>query len=192
MNYMFGFVNIFAMLFAAGGHGEGGFAEFWEKYMNYPGFEAWKFVNLAIFVSVLIYLVRRPLSDAFKARREVIRAELIKAEEEKKAALIKLTEAEAKLAGVDAEKTAIMASALDEIKIEKERLAAQAEAEAAKLHNQTAGEIVRIGLVANRQLRRFAVEESIRLAEEELRSRLDSESDARLVKSGIQAIGGMN
>lgn len=189
---MFGFVKIFAMLLAGASHGGGGLSEFWEKYMNYPGFEAWKFVNLAIFVSVLIYFSRKPLSDAFKARREVIRAELIKAEEEKKAALAKLTEAEAKLAGIEAEKKTIMESARAEIEIEKQRLAAQAEAEAAKLHDQAAGEIIRIRQVAHKQLRRFAVEESIRLAEEELRSRLDSESDARLVKSGIQAIGGIN
>lgn len=190
--YMFGFVNIFVMLFAGSSHGEGGFADFWDKYFNYPGFEVWKFVNLVIFISALTYLLRKPLSEAFKARREVIRAELIKAEEEKKAALAKLTEAEAKLAGIEAEKNAITTAARAEIGAEKARLAAQAEAEAAKLREQAAGEIVRIGQVAKIQLRRFAVDESIRLAEEELRSRLNPETDARLVKSGIQAIGGMN
>lgn len=190
---MFGFVNILGMLLASGGGpGEGGFAGFWEKYMNYPGFEAWKFVNLAIFVSVLIYLLRKPLSGAFKAKREVIRAELIKAEEEKKAALAKLTETEARLAGIEAEKAEIMKNAREEVDAEKQRLAAQAEAEAKKLREQTAGEIVRIGQVARLQLRRFAVDESIRLAEEELRAKIDPQTDANLIKSGIQAIGGMN
>ena len=84
---MFAFINAI-LLFAAGGTApEGSFTEFWNTWLNYPGFEVWKFVNLAIFVIVLTYLVKKPLSDAFKAKREVIRAELIKAEEEKKAAL---------------------------------------------------------------------------------------------------------
>jgi F0F1-type ATP synthase membrane subunit b/b' len=180
------------ILAASGGSGEGGFTEFWEKYLNYPGFEIWKFVNLGIFVYVLSYLIKRPLTDAFKAKREVIRAELIKAEEEKKAALAKLAETEARLVGIESEKTAIQKAAREEIEAEKLRLAAQAESEAKKLRDQAAGEVVRIGQVARLQLKRFAIDESIRLAEEKLRGRIDSSTDAKLVGSGIQAIGGLN
>ncbi|HRJ87947.1 MAG: hypothetical protein JNK51_09330 [Blastocatellia bacterium] len=185
------FFNLIFIL-AAGASAEGGFAGFWEKYLNYPGFEIWKFVNLAIFVSVIVYLLKRPLSEAFKAKRESIRAELIRAEEEKKAALAKLTEAEARLAGVEAEIEAIKKEAREEIEAEKLRLAAQAEAEAKKLREQAAGEIVRIGQVARLELRRFAVDESLRLAEEKLRSQMTPDVDSKLIKSGIQAIGGLN
>ena len=33
-------------------------------WFNYPGLELWKFLNLAIFVAVMIYILRRPISEA--------------------------------------------------------------------------------------------------------------------------------
>jgi F0F1-type ATP synthase membrane subunit b/b' len=168
------------------------FREFWDHYLNYPGFELWKFINLAIFIYVLVYLLKKPLTDTFKAKRDVIRAELIKAEEEKQAALSSLTSVEAKLVGVESEKATIMKNAREEVDFEKRRLAEQAASEAAKLKAQADAEAARLGAVARIQLRRFAVDESLRMAEEKLRSSVDANTDGRLIKSGIQAIGGLN
>src|SRR5687768_1095414 len=106
---MFAFFHSFLLLAASGGeHSEGGYMEFYNKYLNYPGFEAWKFINLAIFVAFIIYVAKKPLSEAFKAKRDQIRADLIKAEEEKKAALSRFTSAEAKLASLDNERQLIL------------------------------------------------------------------------------------
>lgn len=182
----------FVFLFAAEGSSGGGFMDFWNTYFNYPGFELWKFINLAIFVGILVYLLKKPLSEAFKAKREVIRAELIKAEEEKQAALAELTTVEAKLVGIDSEKRRIDQHAREEIDFEKKRLAEQGAAEAQKLKAQADGEVVRLGAVAKLQLRRFAVDESLRMAEEKLRASVNETADAKLVKSGIQAIGGLS
>lgn len=168
------------------------FTEFWNHWLSYPGFEIWKFVNLFIFVGALTYLVKKPLSNAFKAKRESIRSELIKAEEAKKAALEKMALIDTQLAGADGERLAILKEAREEIDQEKQRLSAQADAEAEKLKAQTSGEIVRIGQVARLQLRRFAVEESIRRAEEKLKVQVNPETDSGLIKSGIRAIGGLN
>src|SRR5688572_32231287 len=103
------FLNAVVLLAAGGGgQGAGGFTGFYNKYLNYPGFEAWKFINLAIFVAFIIYVAKKPLSEAFKAKRDQIRADLIKAEEEKKAALSRFTSAEAKLASLDNERQLIL------------------------------------------------------------------------------------
>ena len=174
------------------GGGWSAFREFWDHYLNYPGFELWKFINLGIFVYILVYLLKKPLTETFKAKRDVIRAELIKAEEEKQAALSSLTTVEAKLVGVDSEKATIMKNAREEVESEKRRLAEQAASEAAKLKAQAEGESARLGAVARVQLRRFAVDESLRMAEEKLRASVDANTDGRLIKSGIQAIGGLN
>jgi F-type H+-transporting ATPase subunit b len=192
---MFAFLyNAVSLLFAAGGgHGsEGGFTKFYNDWLNIPGFEAWKFINLAIFVAILIYLVKKPLSDAFKAKRDAIRAELIKAEEEKQNALKKLTSAEAKLAGLENEKAAVLKKAQEEAEAEKRRLAEQAEWDVQKLQEQAAGEVSRLQKVTFARLRRFSAEESVRLAEEKLRSQIDTSKDAQLVKSSIASIGGLN
>lgn len=163
-----------------------------EPYLNYPGFEAWKFLNLGIFVALLVYLLRKPLSAAFKAKRETIRAELIRAEAEKQNALSQLTATEAKLAGLGNEKTTVLQKAREEAAAEKNRLTGQAEFEIGKLREQTEGELSRLSQQSRYELRRFSAEESIRLAEEKLRAQINAEKDAQLIKNGIQAIGGLN
>jgi ATP synthase F0 subunit b len=188
---MFAFVFSFILLASSGGE-KGGYMEFYNKYLNYPGFEAWKFINLAIFIALLMYFVRKPLTEAFKAKRDQIRADLIKAEEEKKAALSRFTTAEAKLASLDNERQLILNKAKAEADAETKRIAEAAEFEVSKLQDQTSGEITRLTQLANLELKRFSAEESIRLAEQKLRSKIDANADSNLVKSGIQAIGGLN
>jgi F0F1-type ATP synthase membrane subunit b/b' len=190
---MLAFVSYLALFLSAeAGHAAGGFTEFYNKYLNYPGFELWKFINLAIFVLVMVYLLKRPLTEAFKAKREAIRAELIKAEEEKQAALAELVSAEARLASLPEEKKAVLAKAKAEADAERKRLAAQAASDITKIKEQAGGDINRLTQQTLAGLRRFSAEESVRLAEEKLRARIDPAGDARLVKSGIDAIGGLN
>ena len=189
---MLAFFYDFLILLAAPSGGGGGFMDFYNKYLNYPGLEAWKFLNLAIFIAILAYLLKKPLGDAFKARREAIRAELIRAEEERKAALAKLTSAEARLASLDNERQLVLNRAKKEADAERARILEQTESEIAKLREQTAGEVARLAQQTKAELKRFSAEESIRRAEEKLRSRIDANADANLVKSGIQAIGGLS
>lgn len=180
------------LVLASGGSGEGGFMDFYNRYLNYPGFEVWKFVNLAIFIAFIAYFVRKPLSDAFKAKRDAIRADLIKAEEEKKAALARFTAVEAKLASLDNERQLILNKAKAEADAESKRIAEAADVEAGKLREQASGEITRLAQLARLELKRFSAEESIRLAEQKLRAKIDPNADANLVKAGINAIGGLN
>ena len=169
----------------------GGFYSQVEPYLNYPGFEAWKFLNLGIFVAILVYLLKKPLSEAFKAKREAIRAELIKAEEERQAALAQLTETEARLALLDSEAGQVIEKARLEAESEKKRITREAEEEAERLRRQATTEITRKNQQVRAELRRYSAEESIRLAEARLKSEINAQKDAQLVKAGIQAIGGL-
>jgi len=193
---MFAFISDLLLLFAET-HGaapakEGGFTHFYNEYFNIPGFEAWKFLNLAVFVGILIYLLQKPLSDAFKAKRDAIRAELIKAEEEKQTALKRLADVETRLKSLQADVEKILSRANDEAAEDKDRLAEQTEFEIKRLRDQVNSEIARIAHQSRAELRRFSAEESIRLAEEKLRAQVDSAKDSILVKANINAIGGLN
>ena len=189
---MFAFFVTIDLFLAATGGKESGFTHFYNQYFNIPGFEAWKFLNLAIFIGLMVYVMKKPLTEAFKAKREQIRAELIRAEAEKKAALEKLTTAEARLAQLGTEKEEILKKAKAEAAFEKERLAAQTAAEIERLRLQREGDLTRLSKQAYAELRRFSASESIRLAEERLRAQIDRKTDARLVKASIQEIGGLN
>lgn len=194
---MLGFLFNSIFIFAEGGHANtdsawGKFLQFWDTYANYPGFEAWKFLNLAIFIYLLVYFTKKPLSEAFKAKRDAIRADLIRAEEQKQAALAALTATEVKLAQLDTESNNVIERAKQEAEAEKARIAAETENEVKKMREQAERELERAAAQVKKQLRRFSAEESIRLAEEKIRREMDSEKDAKLVKANIQAIGGLN
>lgn len=189
---MSAFIHSFIFIFAEAGSGGGGFYSQWAPYLNYPGFEAWKFINLAIFVAIMIYLLRKPLSNAFKARREAIRAELIHAEEERQAALAQLTSTEAKLAALDSESSQILEKARLEAEAEKMRITTQTEEDVERLRRQSESEIGRLSQQTRAELRRFSAEESIRLAEEKIRRQINAQKDAQLVRANIQSIGGLN
>jgi F0F1-type ATP synthase membrane subunit b/b' len=178
-------------LFLAASGGESGFTHFYNQYFNIPGFELWKFINLGLFIAIMTYLVKKPLSEAFKAKREQVRSELIKAEEEKNSALARLAEAEARIARLESEKESIIQNAKTEAAEEKKRLADHTKTEIERLKKQKQGDVDRLEKQAYVGLRRFSAEESIRLAEEKLRSRVDVVQDARLVKASIQEIGGL-
>ena len=182
----------FFFLLAEASHSasSGGFSAFWNKYLNYPGFEAWKFINLAIFIGLFVYLIRKPLSEHFKATREAIRAELIKAEEEKQAAMAKLTETEAKLARLDMEKETVLNRASEEAKAEEKRIATETESEVKKLREQAENEINRTATLAKHELRKLSAEETVRRAEEMIKANLAKGNDAGLVKTGITSLGG--
>lgn len=188
---MFAFLNNF-ILFLAGSGGEGGLTHFYNQWFNIPGFEIWKFVNLGIFVALLVYVLKKPLSEAFQAKRDQIRSELIKAEAEKQEALAKLTSAEAKLAQLETEKEDMLAKAKEEAAFEKKRLAEQTKTEIDRLRRQSESELERISKQSLATLRRFSAEQSIHLAEEKLKAQIDDGTDARLVKASIQEIGGLN
>jgi F-type H+-transporting ATPase subunit b len=169
--------------------GEGGK---WELpwWLNYPGFEAWKFLNLTIFVLLLFYFLRRPLGEAFRARREGIRRDLMRAQEERNAALAKLEEVEARLARLDAEVASVREQSKREAEAERERIKRATEEEARKLREQAQREIESAGKAARQELRRYAADQSVQLAEQMIRRDMRPEDDARLVSLEIEELGG--
>lgn len=192
---MFVFIAGLLGLFAEGAHSSGSWAafkHFYNDFFNYPGFEAWKFVNLAIFIAIMVRLVKTPLSETFKAKRESIRAVLIKAEKDRQEALSQLTSAEGKLAQLETDKATVLQKAKEEAEFEKNRLLEQTRMDIERLRHQSEAELTRLANQSRSNLRRFSAEESIRIAQEKLRTQIDLGTDARLVKANLSEIGGLN
>ena len=167
---------------------EGGETHWWD----YPGFELWKFVNLGIFVAIMAYILTKKvkLGEAFRTRRENIRAELARAQQERDAAVAKLKEVEERLARLDTEVNVIKEQSKLEAAEENERIARATETEIAKLSEQAQREIERAGKTARHELRRYTAEQSVRLAEEMIRREMKPEDDARLITRNIEELGG--
>lgn len=162
------------------------------RWWDYPGFELWKFINLAVFVLALLYILTRKvkLGEAFRTRRENIRRELAQAQQERDAALAKLNEVEERLSRLDTEIATIKERSAREAVEERERIARSTETEIAKLSEQAQREIERAGKAAKHELRRYTAEQSVRLAENLIRREMKPEDDARLVERNIQELGG--
>lgn len=161
------------------------------KWWDYPGFELWKFVNLFVFVGALVYILVRKakLGDAFRARREGIRAELEKARTERDAALAKLKEVEERLAGLDSQISSIREKSKTEVAEERERIARSTEAEIAKLTAQGQRDIENAAKTAKKELRRFTAEQSVKLAEDMIKRNIRPEDDGRLIARNIDEMG---
>jgi F-type H+-transporting ATPase subunit b len=162
------------------------------RWWDYPGFELWKFVNLAIFVLAMFYILTRKakLGDVFRARRESIKLELAKAKAERDAALEKLKEVEERLGRLDTEVATIKERSVGEAAEERERIAQSTETEITKLSEQATREIESAGKAARKELRRFTAEQSVRLAEEIVRREMKPEDHARLIANNIDELGG--
>jgi len=190
---MSGMLFTFFLLFAGGTTSGTGF-EFYDQnikpYVDYPGFELWRFLNLGIYLAILVYFIKKPLSEGFKQKREAIRAELIKAEEVRNKAMAELAEMESKLASLETEKKEIVSGAQAEAEAERMRINLEGEAEVKRLQSQAEAEINRKSQQIANSLRRMAAEESVKRAEAKIKQKMTPEKDSVLVGAGIKSIGG--
>ena len=154
-------------------------------WLNYPGLEVWKFVNLAIFATIGIYVLRKPIGVALAGRREAIKQELISAQAEREQAIAKVSEAEDLLTRVDEHVGAIHKQARQEADAERQRLAAATTREIDKLKLQAQREIESVDKLARKELREFLAGRSVELARDSVRSQLRPEDDALLIKENI-------
>lgn len=147
--------------------------------------------NLILFVVVMYLVLRKPIGAAFRARQEGIRRDLMRAQEERDAALAKLAEVEGRLSNLDAEVEAIRAQAERDAQAERERIARSTEEDIRKLREQSRREIESAGKAARAELRAYTAEQSVRLAEEIIRREMRPDDDARLVKEYVEELGGV-
>ena len=163
-----------------------------EHWWNYPGFELWKFVNLFLFVAVMVFILTRKvkLGEAFRTRRENIKRDLARAQQERDAALAKLKEVEERLGRLDSEVSVIQEQSKREAEAERVRIAESTKTEIAKLSEQAQRDIESAGKAAKQELRRYAAEQSVQFAEQIIRREMKPEDDARLISRNIDELGG--
>jgi F-type H+-transporting ATPase subunit b len=157
----------------------------WLDWFNYPGLELWKFLNLAIFLVVGIYILRRPISEALGARREAIKRELVQAQQQRAKAEAKIAEADSLLSRLDADVRTVKEQAVQEAESERQRLAASTQREIEKLKQQAEREMETADKVARKALRHFFAKRSVDYARETVRTKMRPEDDRQLIEQSI-------
>ena len=166
--------------------------EWLDGWINYPGLELWKFVNLFLFILAALLLhwkFGRPIREALRSRGEGIKADLQKARADRDQAVAKLAEVEERLTRLDQEVAVVASRARAEAEAEKQRIAANAEAEIKKIREQSQREIEAAVKTARHDLRAFAAQESVRLAEAIIAKEMRPEDDARLTGTRVEELG---
>jgi F-type H+-transporting ATPase subunit b len=147
-------------------------------------------VNLLIFLSILFFVLRKPMTAFFETRRAAILAELLKAKRQKEEAEEKLAKVEDRLAKLATEQDAIRAEAAREAEAEHARVVARADEEARKIAEAAGREIDGALKAARADLQRFAAEKAVDMAEATIRAEMNDADRARLVDQYAEQIGG--
>ena len=159
--------------------------EWMETWLNYPGLEAWKFLNLIIFTTAGIFVLRTPISQALSARRGKIQQELITAQQEREQAQARVAEADSMLGRLNDDVRTVEEQAREEAKAERQRITSSTDREIEKLKQQAQREIETADKLARKDLREFLAEKSVQLARESIRTQIRPEDDAALIQESI-------
>ena len=146
--------------------------------------------NLLLVVGVLIWLVRKPLSNFFASRSDSIREQLAEAQKARTDAEAKLAEVQSRMSRLDDELKEIASTSEREAQDEYKRLLAQAEQDAEKIVERARQEIEGMTRTAQQELRSHAAELSVRLAEEKIQNEISDVDHERLLNRFVSKLGG--
>ena len=155
------------------------------EWLNYPGLEAWKFFNLALFTVAAIWILRKKINEALLARRDAIQQEILDAQAEREQAMARVAEADSMLGRLDEDVKTVHEQARQEAQAERQRLAAAAEREIEKLKQQSQREMETAQKVSRKQLRKYLANRSVELARQSIRSQMRPEDDTLLIQESI-------
>jgi len=149
-------------------------------------FSLWKWANFAILAVVLGYLMAKLLPPLFVSRTKEIQQGISEAQQMKQDAERRSAEMDARLnsLGTDIEKFRTQSAA--EMQQEGDRIGRETAAQIKKIEQQAAVEIESVGKTARRQLKEYAAELALGLAEERLRSRIDGAAESALVDDFVR------
>jgi F-type H+-transporting ATPase subunit b len=147
-------------------------------------------INFILLAAALVYLGRKPLGAFFAQRSESVRKALEEGRKALEASQAQLKAVEEKLRHLEQDIAAFKASAVREMEAEHERLRQAAAAEAEKIRDFTGVQMDVALRAAKLELKDYAVQQAIELAEAMIRQRLDDAGRNRLFGRFISGLEG--
>jgi F-type H+-transporting ATPase subunit b len=143
----------------------------------------WAWANFAILVGALGYLIKKKGGPWFAAQSNAIRKGIAEAEEIRRDAEARAAEVDRKLAGLQTEIENLRVHARREQNAEGERIRQQSAADLARIREHAAREIDAAGKVARVELKRYAAQLAVDLAEQKIRRQMTPEIQTALVEN---------
>jgi len=148
-----------------------------------------KIINFALLAGGLAYFLRKPLADFFASRSNSIRKSLEEGRTALEASSAQLQAVEQKLAHLEQEIAAFKASAAKEMEVERQRMMQAAAVEAEKVLASARAQIETSLRAAKLDLKSYAAQQAVELAEELIRQRLDDSGRERLLSQFVAGLG---
>lgn len=155
-----------------------------------PWLEIGKVFNLLLVVAVLVWALRKPLSNFFASRTQSIREQLAEAQKARLEAEAQLAEMESRMSRLDDEIREIKFEAEKEAKEEYQRLLSAAEQDAGKIIERSRQEISGMTRAAQQELKIHVAELSVQLAEEKIRGEITDADRGRIFSRFVTKLGG--
>jgi F-type H+-transporting ATPase subunit b len=147
---------------------------------------ALKWINFLILAGLLGYFIGKNAGPFFLARSAAIRKDMEESLAQSQEADRKAAEVERRLANLEADIEALRAESKLETKAETERMLRLTAAEVAKIEAHATQEIASAGKAARMELKQYAAELAIKLAEEKVRARMTPAAQDALVQGFVQ------
>ena len=167
---------------AFGASGEDGGAKGWVATDTY------KVMNFAVLAIALIYLLRKPVSQALSDRIKGIKEQLGDLEAQKKKAEDELAEYNEKFKKLDQEAEKLIAQYIQQGEDAKAKIIKEAEAAAEKLEDQARRNIEHEFKKAKEKLQEEVLEKAMAQAEDIIKARISGEDHERLVDEYLEKV----
>ncbi|MGD9306946.1 MAG: ATP synthase F0 subunit B [Desulfobacterales bacterium] len=172
---MFSAGLVFAATGGEHGSGEGSGAKGWVAT------DWFRLINFVVLAGILIFVLRKPVSEALGSRIEGIKAQLADLEAQKEDAEKKLAAYNEKLSQLEKEAEKIVSDYIQQGNEAKARIIQEAEAAAEKLQSQARRNIEHEFERAKQQLQQEILEKSLVKAEEIIKGKITAKDQDRLV-----------
>jgi F-type H+-transporting ATPase subunit b len=145
--------------------------------------ELWKWPNFVLLAALLGYLIKKNGGPFLAARSEQIRQALEAGEKAKAEAEARAAAVQAKIANLDREIADLRAVAHESLGREADRIRREAEAELTRIGQHAAVEVVSLEKQARLELRQYAAQLALDLAEQKIRARMSPDAQATLLSN---------
>lgn len=154
-----------------------------------PKSSYWLFtgLNFAVVIALIVWFVRSKVVSGLRERNVSIRAAMESAKKTSEEANARLAGIEARLAKIDTEVAALKTQAETDFKVEEQRIQRQAAEDAKHVVEAAEQEIAAAAKSARRDLKSFAADLAVDLAEKKIS--VDRDTDENLVRTFVDQLG---
>ena len=159
-----------------------------EVHNNWLAIDTWKTLNFGVLAIALFLLGRKPVKAFFSSRKKEIADEIRELEQKKADAEKQLAEYQAKFNNLDQESKVIIEDYIKQGETAKERIIAQAEAQAVKLEDMAKRNIEQEFKAARTKLQQDIAALAVAQAEAVIRESISSDDQDKLVDDYLKKV----